>query len=440
MAKKKTDNKIPLPILMLICACLLFAMYISLSTLMLAIWGDSVTGTVDSYDSRLDDMKAEANRSRTVSKGYYFTVEGKEYRGYVMYQSEEAWPSLDEGKTRPERISYLALFPYVNKPSALADFGEMGDWAIVYHILSPIGYLLLLLLVIRTAGGRKKKKTAARKSAAPQIIEVRSDADMFCSNCGSKLPEGAAFCSECGAKAAQKVADTCAGCEIAMTPGAAFCAHCGAAVNHGEAQAPQTASFAPQDGGEITRTNLIGFSDYHNHPEILAAAKKSRRNVTVFMWILVFAALIGFPIAGLLMDDFPFGEAVIVGVFVSLMMLLFGLVSLRRTKQSMWEGVVTNKFNKQKQEKRDDPSITYTEYTVAITTDTGKKKTIVEKDPRRYMYDYLSVGDRVRYHPKFSAYEKYDKSKDRIIYCIVCTTMNPIQNDRCKRCNNLLFK
>jgi hypothetical protein len=158
------------------------------------------------------------------------------------------------------------------------------------------------------------------------------------------------------------------------------------------------------------------------------------------MWILVFAALIGFPIAGLLMDDFPFGESVIVGVFVSLMMLLFGLVSLRRTKQSMWEGVVTNKFNKQKQEKRDDPSITYTEYTVAITTDTGKKKTIVEKDPRRYMYDYLSVGDRVRYHPKFSAYEKYDKSKDRIIYCIVCTTMNPIQNDRCKRCNNLLFK
>lgn len=38
------------------------------------------------------------------------------------------------------------------------------------------------------------------------------------------------------------------------------------------------------------------------------------------------------------------------------------------------------------------------------------------------------------------AYEKYDKSKDRIIYCNVCSMMNPIQNDRCKRCNNLLFK
>ncbi len=51
-----------------------------------------------------------------------------------------------------------------------------------------------------------------------------------------------------------------------------------------------------------------------------------------------------------------------------------------------------------------------------------------------------TVGDRVRYHPRFGAYEKYDKSKDRIIYCIVCDEMNPIQNDRCKKCNNLLFK
>lgn len=56
------------------------------------------------------------------------------------------------------------------------------------------------------------------------------------------------------------------------------------------------------------------------------------------------------------------------------------------------------------------------------------------------MYDYLSVGDRVRYHPAFETYEKYDKSKDKIIYCNVCRMMNPVANDRCKRCDNLLFK
>ena len=62
MAKKKTNKNIPLPILILICAVLLFAMYLSLSTLALAIWGDSVMGTVDSYDSRLDDTDAGQNR------------------------------------------------------------------------------------------------------------------------------------------------------------------------------------------------------------------------------------------------------------------------------------------------------------------------------------------------------------------------------------------
>ena len=74
---RKKKNKIPLPILILICAVLLFAMYLSLSTLALAIWGDSVMGTVDSYQARMDDTKAEQNRSRTVSKGYWFMANDK---------------------------------------------------------------------------------------------------------------------------------------------------------------------------------------------------------------------------------------------------------------------------------------------------------------------------------------------------------------------------
>lgn len=169
MSRKK-GNKMPLPILILICACLLFAAYNSLSTLALGFWGDSVMGTVDSYDSRLEDRKAGENRSRTVSKGYSFMANGKEYRGHVMYASDESWPRLTEGATRSERIRYLPFFPYVNKPAMLCDFGEMGELAIIYHILAPIGCLLLLLLVIRTARREKKKKAAERKPVSPQII------------------------------------------------------------------------------------------------------------------------------------------------------------------------------------------------------------------------------------------------------------------------------
>ena len=433
MAKKKKNNKIPLPIFILICAVLVFAMYISLSTLTLAIWGESVMGTVDSYDSRREDMTAQENRSRTISKGYWFMANGKEYRGHVMYSSDEAWPNLDEGETRSERISYLSLLPYINKPSALCEFSSMGEAAIIYHILTPIGCVLLLLLVIRTQKKQtKQKKKAEGKPPAPQTIE-RSDTDMFCPNCGSKLQEGAAFCMSCGAKLVPPAPNICASCGAEMPSDADFCISCGAAKGSGAAVP------APIPSG----AGLIGFSDYYNHPEILAAAKGNKKFAVGCMWVLVFVPLIGFPIAGLLIDDLPFGEAVIIGVGIAVVMLIFNLIALSRTKKPMWEGVVVNKYSKEKSEHRggeDDNHRTYTEYTTVINTDAGKKKTIVERDSGRDMYDYLSVGDRVRFHPTFGTYEKYDKSKDRYIYCNVCSMMNPIQNDRCKRCNNLLFK
>ena len=442
MAKKKSSQKIPIPILIIIFAVLLFAIYTSVSTIALAIWGDSVMGTVDSYQARLDDTNAGPNRSRTVSKGYWFMANGKKYRGYVIYGSDEAWPSLDEGETRSERIRYLAFFPYVNKPAMLCEFSEMGEAAIIYHILAPIGCVLLLLLVIRTARRGKKKKLAARKPAAPQIIEQRSDTDMFCPNCGNKLSEGAAFCSSCGAKIQANAPGVCTVCGAELPEGAEFCIGCGAAINLATpkpVEPRQTATHTPSLGG----AGLVGFSDRCNSPEILAAAQKNKKSSIGCMWILVFVPLIGFPIAGLLMDDFPFGEALVIGIGIALVMLVVNLLALRKTRQRMWEGVVVNKYSKEKSEHRggeDDNYRTYTEYTTIINTDAGKKKTIMEKDSGRHMYDYLSVGDRVRYHPRFGTYEKYDKSKDRIIYCNVCTMMNPIQNDRCKRCNNLLFK
>lgn len=409
---KKKKNKIPLPIFIMICAVLLFAIYTSISTLILAIWGESILGTVDNYSTRIESTKAEGNRSRTVFKGYWFLVDGKEYRGYVAYASDEAWPNLAEGETRSEYIRYLEIFPYINKPAALSDFKRMGEASILYHIFAPFGFFFLLRLVIRgNRGAKKKQKKATRKTttaiapnAPPPIGPGRSEINMFCYNCGNKLPEGALFCANCGTQVGQDQANSVA-----------------------------------QPRGDQQPRNLVGFSELYNHPEILEAARSNRKSSILFMWILVIVPLIGFPIAGLLMDDFPFGESLVIGTGIALVMLIINLLALRRAKKPMWEGVVTNKFTKEKYEHKDDSSSTYTEYTVAITTDTGKKKTIVARRNRE-MYDYLSVGDRVRYHPKFGTYEKYDKSKDHIIYCNVCSMMNQIQNDRCKRCNNLLFK
>lgn len=412
MAKIKNNN-IPWPIRLLIYACLLFAMYISLSTLALGLWGQITMGTVDSYESRLDNRSAGQNRSRTISKGYYFTANAKQYPGYVIYASDEAWPRLAKGETRTELIRYLSFFPYINKPNALSDFDEMGALAIMYHLLAPLAYLFLLLLVSGTVKRQKKTNRRWVKQASHHPVNVRSNAHMFCTNCGEALVKDAVFCTHCGTRIVSAGADR----------------------NSQAQSAPE-----PDFPGFPVRA---GFSGYCNHPEILEAARKNRKTGIGCLWVLTLVPLIGFPVAGLLVEDLPFTEAVVIGVGIALVMFIVNLFALRRASRPMWEGVVEDKTRKERSERRsseDSNDSTYIEYTTVIRTQDGKKKTIVEKDSGNHMYDYLSVGDRVRYHPAFGTHEKYDKSKDRIIYCNVCSMMNPIKNDRCKRCDNLLFK
>jgi len=403
MAKVKNKRINPF-ILALILTCLLFAFYLSASTLLLVWLGDSVSGVVDSYDSRRDDGQAEQNRSRTISMHYHFSVSGKTYRGFAMYSSDEAWPRLQEGEVRTERIRYLPGLPMVNKPARLTDFDRIGSWGILYHLFALPGYLLLGLLATGLIGKKKAKNKQKNKSRQKG------------KHMDTQTPQTSRFCRHCGAR---------------LDGDAMFCANCGAALQPSAPAAPPAAA-APQ----------IGFSALSSHPEILAAAIKNKKTSRGCLWVLVLVPLIGFPLAGLLLDDMPLGEAVIIGVGIALVMLVVNLVAMHNARKPPWEGTVVSRDKKKKQD-RDKSSDTYTsymEFTTCIRTDTGKKKRIVERDSGRHMYDYLAVGDRVRFHPVFGTYEKYDKTHDRIIYCNVCSMMNPIENDRCSRCSNLLFK
>lgn len=442
MAKKKRNKINPL-ILTLICAVLLFATYNSLSILALGFWGQTVMGTVDSYDSRLDDTNAGENRSRTVSKGYSFSVGGKEYRGYVIYGSDEAWPRLGEGEVRRESISYLTLLPNINKPTMLVDIDEIGPVGLFYHILVIPGCTLLLLLVNGRLGKRKKR---AKKKERIEKLNTRRDDTMFCGNCGAKLSEGAAFCANCGAQVQKSPPpDICRSCGAKIAEEAAFRTNCGASVQKVAGEVTNSslqAAAQPQNNmPPQNQASLVGWSPKSNDPEILEAARKNKKSAMGCAWIFMLLFPIGFLLAGLFIDEMPLNEAIIIGVGLGVIMLIINLVRIKDMKRPVWEGVVTEKFHKERRHnKNDDTMSTYTEYTTVIRTDAGKKKRIIERDSQRHMYDYLAVGDRVRYHPAFSSYEKYDKSKDKIIYCNVCYTMNPISNDRCKRCNNLLFK
>jgi len=136
-------------VLVIIVACLLFGFYNSIVVLVLGLFGDTVVGTLTSYSSRLDDTSASTNRSRTVTKGYRFSVGGKEYRGHSTYKSDEAWPNLREGERRSELISYLKAFPRLNKPTHLVDFRELGVAGVLVYVVTICGCGVLLFLLRR---------------------------------------------------------------------------------------------------------------------------------------------------------------------------------------------------------------------------------------------------------------------------------------------------
>jgi hypothetical protein len=193
---------------------------------------------------------------------------------------------------------------------------------------------------------------------------------------------------------------------------------------------------------EERQADLVGWSVNSSAPEILEAANKNRKSAMGCAWILLIVFPLGFLLAGLFVDEMPLNEALIIGTILGVAMFFINLVRIKDLKKPIWEGVVTAKLQKERREHKggDDSYRYYTEFTVVIKTEAGKTKRIVERDSRREMYDYLAVGDRVRYYPALDSYEKYDKSNDHMIYCNVCRMVNSIESDRCKRCNNLLFK
>ncbi len=56
------------------------------------------------------------------------------------------------------------------------------------------------------------------------------------------------------------------------------------------------------------------------------------------------------------------------------------------------------------------------------------------------LYNYYRIGDRVRHHAGLNSYEKYDKTRDSIIFCAACATLCDIGDDVCYRCKCPLLK
>ena len=221
---------------------------------------------------------------------------------------------------------------------------------------------------------------------------------MLCKKCGTQITENTEFCKECG-----------------------------------------TATGAADSPASGDTTGLVGWSTRYKDPEIIAVIKKKNKAVISYAWALVLVFPIGFLIAGLFIKTMPLAGGLIIGIVLGLLMVVINLVYIKTRRNQIWEGVITEKYQKEKREDDDSDNDDDTDYVLVVEKTNGQKHHMIYHN-KQEMYDYFKIGDRVRYYVGLSTYEKYDKSKDRIIYCNVCSAENPISNDRCKRCNNLLFK
>lgn len=232
----------------------------------------------------------------------------------------------------------------------------------------------------------------------------------FCSNCGTKLKDEDLFCVKCG----------------------------------------KAVTNQSSNRGYVSNNTVpigIGFSDRINHPEVIKEIADREKKGRGCIFIGIPMPFIIYLIVSLVSDEVSTKDALVFGGGISVVLLvLFIFGSFLTNAKRSWDGIVVDKRSKDKSRRMRDGEIQYyTQYTIYFRTDRGKKEYCVTSsngapDYRDY-FDYLNVGDRVRYYPHLSFhYEKYDKTHDSEIPCMFCNTMNDILNDRCETCNNLLFK
>ncbi len=238
---------------------------------------------------------------------------------------------------------------------------------------------------------------------------------MFCEHCGKNIPNDARFCEYCG-KPIDNVVQSAAQAQTAP--------QCG--------RVPVSSGIRP------------GFSKNINHPSFREAMKKSERGTGIFAVLLILAPIVVAFVLSVKDDNFAYLG---IGGAVSAAFLIFNLIAAAKKKtEKQWDGTVIDKKTRilRNRNLEDRGGRHYTEYTIVFRDARGKIKKYVEGTPTHDahpVYDYLNVGEQVRYHPAFGGfYEKYDKSGDSHIYCPVCGSWTAITEDNCQSCGTILLK
>lgn len=209
---------------------------------------------------------------------------------------------------------------------------------------------------------------------------------------------------------------------------------------HSGTQTDSTSGNRPVEGAQ-----RIGYSERIHDPTFARYLQNTNRWSAVFSVILAVAAVIGFYIYGETSREMENPQAMFIGLGIGSMFLLIALYTIIARKRSKtWDGVVVDKTVKKKNRRQSTGNSdyyihNYTEYAVIVRNERGKmhRLTAVDDDT---VFNYYQIGDRVRHHAGLNSYEKYDKSRDSIVFCNACATLCDINDDVCWRCKCPLLK
>lgn len=239
---------------------------------------------------------------------------------------------------------------------------------------------------------------------------------MFCKYCGQQLPDHSTFCSQCG---------------NAVASGYSY-------VAAGDPTAPAARESASANGIRP------GFSDRIHDPAVTAALKKNNKATAVFGILLVLAPIVITAFLGWKDGDYT---VLGYGAAIACIFMIFSFFSLVKKKaEKQWDGVVIDKYTETKQDNSSNPSgddslASHTVYVTKIRKESGRIKKLEEREYRRPYYEYLNIGDKVRYHPQFNYYyEKFDKRSDSYLICPICESRNSPEGETCSRCGVPIIK
>ncbi len=157
--------------------------------------------------------------------------------------------------------------------------------------------------------------------------------------------------------------------------------------------------------------------------------------------ILAVAAVVGFFYRGRAGADGRKTRSAFIGLGIGGLFSSLLFPDCRQKTQPHMDGVSGQKDYKEKGREGSRTIITRsaTEYAVNIRLDDGKVHRLTASDDDT-VFNYYQIGDRVRRHAGLNSYEKYDKSRDKIIFCNACATLCDINDDFCFRCKCPLLK